>query len=147
MASLEGMAENCSFCGTPLDCGQIGQCDTCRAGSDEAPPNEPFVFGLYESASAPVPGSTAWPLDEELWAPHVDNDDLVTFLALVPLDTLVRGEEALLEYCSEAFDHQVEIRNAEFRAIGKASDNDDFSSQFVGDIPLQVTCTLQSVED
>lgn len=115
--------------------------------ADASQSGEPVVFGLYESASEAPPVSAAWPLDEELWQAHVDTDDLVTFLALVPLDTLVRGEDALLEYCAEAFNGQAELRSAEFRAIGSPSDNEDFSSQFVGDIPLQVTCSLHSTED
>lgn len=114
---------------------------------DDSQSGDPFVFGLYESASAAPPVSASWPFDEELWQAHVDTDDLVTFRAMVPLDTLVRGEDALLEYCAEAFNGQAELRSAEFRAIGGISDNEDFSSQFVGDIPLQVTCSLHSTEE
>lgn len=116
-----------------------------RKGEPAVDADQPFVFGPYTGPDE-IPVASAWPLDEELWEPLVDSEEPVTFLAVVPLDTLVRGEDAILTYCAEAFNNQVDLRNAEFRAIGTASENESFSDQFVGDIPLQVTCTLQSFE-
>lgn len=31
MANLEDMVEHCETCGDELECGQIGQCDTCQS--------------------------------------------------------------------------------------------------------------------
>lgn len=102
---------------------------------------------LYVDARTPAPPSNvAWPLDEELWRPYVDNNDaLVTFTVMIPLKEVVEGHRAIVSYCEEAFDRKVLLACPEFRVVGHALANDDFDEEYSGDLQLQVTCALQSL--
>lgn len=110
-------------------------------------PDLPPAFMVYEREAAPCPTLTYGSLAEALWNPHVDNDTLVTFMISVPLEDLVNGRVYLIAACEEAFDGKLRIGNAEFRAIGDISGNEGFGGEFVGNIPLQVTCTLSTLAD
>ncbi|VTU43005.1 MULTISPECIES: hypothetical protein [unclassified Variovorax] len=103
---------------------------------------EPVELCAYDENS-PMPVSAAWPLREELWRPFVDKDVLVTFIAVVPLQTLV-FPSPLEDYLVEAFDRQVDVSDAEFRAVG--AQYDGWDDKFAGDVELQVTCRLISVD-
>jgi hypothetical protein len=110
-----------------------------------APPRE--LVKEYEHSSDSVPTTAGWPFDIKQFQRFVDTDKVITFTALVPLDTLVRGDiDELNSYCGVAFGDDYEIANTEFRVVPAPEFSEDFDDRFTGDVALQVTCTISRVE-
>lgn len=99
----------------------------------------------YEDAFALPPRSSGWPMNCELYKQFIDEDVIVTFLALVPLYIMVNGGvDGLHDYCEQAFT-EASMTDTEFRAVP----SDDISlgswdERFNGDVAVQVTCRLVS---
>ncbi|WP_150126682.1 hypothetical protein [Burkholderia cenocepacia] len=94
-----------------------------------------------------IPVVAAWPLDETLWRPFVDADtgkNLVTYAASVPLETVLRGREAVAGYVAQAFDGGVTLSDVEYRVIGGGTEGGGWDNDADGDVVLQVSCTLSA---
>lgn len=106
-------------------------------------PATPVAIALYTCSTVPALPVVAWPIPGDQWAQFLDTEELVTFTIRIPLERLVNGDiDALNEYAEQAFEGKALLLNSEFRAVGEAVDNEDFSDRFVGDITLQVTASL-----
>lgn len=107
----------------------------------------PASLQLYGGSWVPAPPATDWPLNEALFKPFLDNGAIVTFTATVPLGTLVNGDiDVLNAHCQTAFGPRVEIADTEFRVVSYSDDQDvHWDDRFSGNVSLQVTCTLHSV--
>jgi hypothetical protein len=102
---------------------------------------------LYQDSDTPAPPVAPWPLPDDLIQAHLNGTDIVTFTALVPLEKLVYGDiDELNAYCRQAFGDDIEIGNTEYRVNPSASMTDEWDSRFIGDVALQVTCTLHPGE-
>lgn len=100
---------------------------------------------VYQDSSTEPPRISSWPMNQTLYEAYLDQDVLVTFLALVPLDFLVHGGvDELVEYCQQAFAEFAEMSDTEFRAVPAASSSDSWDERFDGDVAIQVTCRLLS---
>lgn len=102
---------------------------------------------LYEDSSATPPRSGGWPMNAELYKKFVDQDVIVTFLALVPLDIMLNGGvDGLHDYCQQAFTGAY-MTDTEFRAVPSEDVSlESWDERFDGDVALQVTCRLASDE-
>lgn len=100
---------------------------------------------VYQDSSTEPPRIAGWPMNQTLYEAYLDQDILVTFLAMVPLDILVHGgADGLAEYCQQAFGEFAEMSDTEFRAVPAASASDSWDERFDGDVAIQVTCSLHS---
>jgi hypothetical protein len=101
----------------------------------------------YTDSSVKAPRPCAWPMNPEIVEPFVNTGKMVTFTALVPLESLVNGDiDELNAYCLQAFETSTceDIIGTEFRVIGAQDESDSWDERFQGDVALQVTCTLHS---
>ena len=104
-------------------------------------------FHAFKGSDVEVPPlpHDLFPIPAELWLPFVDQVVPVTFTVIVPLSVVVEGKVSLESYVAGVFANQVVPWDVAYRAVGEASSNEEFEGDFVGDIRLQIHCTLQSV--
>jgi len=83
-------------------------------------------------------------LTKEYCAPYLNSDDgPVTFTVRVPLETVTRGQSAIVGHIqATAFDFEVALQHCEFRPVGACIA--DFDCELAGDVLLQVTCALSA---
>jgi hypothetical protein len=113
---------------------------------DSLPPVE-MPLQVYDSSDTAAPPVAGWPLNPALWEPHLGTGEILTFTALVPLETLVRGSiDELNAYCQEAFGDRAELSHTEFRVIPAEPEDTNWGDRFQGDVALQVTGTLSPVD-